>query len=457
MSKSSRFHSGSQSLWGLLLSAGIVAGWPCLAPAQDCAPPYGAQKSCAAPPRRAGSCRPRTRTADYDAEFERRLAEEVAAAVAEAMLQAERERLGSGAGAGTGAGAPTEFVAPPPSGVVAGASNSFGIRGMEVTFPEWKLAMPSIQLPCLVHLRREAEMLLDPGRATMTRGGTAAPTGAGAGLPGGLPNGVFIPFPQQQAPGGAGAPATTPSSAGATASHDEQPVPRRVRHSRSRWREDEYEFEEEFEPSCAPPPSCAPTARRSVAPSVSPHEPVPAPSAGSASPDNDPGLPPMPVSAKMQQELEQARLELQQTRDQLRQLTALVSEVQSREVKSREIPSSRAAELGSDQQESTNFEHVGPDDLFDLPAQPRSGVSSEASEVVQRSSHTEPVREPPSRSIVSPDDTGRLDSKSANPAPRGLRRTLSKFPLGFNKTRQPDTANGSLPESRGPGHSVFRK
>ena len=164
----------STRLIGLVLVSTLVCFPRAEVHSQDCAPPAGAQKSCAAPARQP-MCRPRSRprSRSYieDQEFERRLAEEVAAAVAEATLQSERERQG----ATGGATATAEFSSPPPSGVVAGATNSVGIRGLEVTFPEWKLALPSVQLPALVRLRRDAEMLLDSGRATLVRNGGGVP------------------------------------------------------------------------------------------------------------------------------------------------------------------------------------------------------------------------------------------------------------------------------------------
>lgn len=72
------------------------------------------------------------------------------------------------------AAAPATFAAPPLGGQVAGESNSVGIRGMELHFPEWRIALPTLQMPTLVRFRRNPEMMLQGGTAPMVTGPQAA-------------------------------------------------------------------------------------------------------------------------------------------------------------------------------------------------------------------------------------------------------------------------------------------
>jgi hypothetical protein len=443
------------SLATLVVTAGVWGGWTASAAGQDCAPPYGAQKSCAAPPRRTGTCKPARRNPAYDAEFERRLAEEVAAAVAEATLQAERERRGTGAGAGAGAGAPTEFIAPPPSGVVAGASNSFGIRGMEVTFPEWKLAMPSIQLPCLVHLRRDAEMLLDPGRAAMSRAGAASPAGTGAGAPAGMPNGVFIPFPQPAA--GTGAPASTPQEG--TIAPAREPAPRRISRTRERWLEDEYEFEEELDPSCAPPAACAPAQRATFLRGQAPREPIPAPSAVDEQ-ESGPTVPPAPVDAeamRIRRELEEARRELQATRSQLRELSGLVAQVRRQATSGRAIEETESEVRTLPGSSTHDAESSTVVDLFEEPAEHGEEKTESAASSVRRTAHSTVKQQEPARPCPSSLGSRTADASPTTGLPEGRSEGSGwKLPR-FIKPRRTGAEADSGTNSHGPGHSLLRR
>lgn len=60
---------------------------------------------------------------------------------------------------------PGSFVAPPQQGPVVGQSQSLGIRGMRLTFPEISLAFPSIELPSFVRRFRRPSMELQAGQA----------------------------------------------------------------------------------------------------------------------------------------------------------------------------------------------------------------------------------------------------------------------------------------------------
>jgi hypothetical protein len=66
-----------------------------------------------------------------------------------------------------------QFAAPTPSGQISGESNSMGVQGLSIHFPEFNLQFPTIQLPSLVRYRRQPEMQLDQARAPMIQGPTA--------------------------------------------------------------------------------------------------------------------------------------------------------------------------------------------------------------------------------------------------------------------------------------------
>jgi len=70
------------------------------------------------------------------------------------------------------------FVTPPPSGTVVGAAQSVGVQGMELTFPETRLRLPSLSLPAFFHSRSNARMVLDAGHAPLVQGQAAAMTAA---------------------------------------------------------------------------------------------------------------------------------------------------------------------------------------------------------------------------------------------------------------------------------------
>jgi hypothetical protein len=69
--------------------------------------------------------------------------------------------------------APAVFSAPPPSGQISGESNSIGMQGLGIHFPEFTLQFPTIQLPSMVRYRRNPEMQIDRSRAPMVAGAPA--------------------------------------------------------------------------------------------------------------------------------------------------------------------------------------------------------------------------------------------------------------------------------------------
>jgi hypothetical protein len=65
------------------------------------------------------------------------------------------------------------YAAPAPTGVYQGASNTFGVEGMVITFPQIQLKFPSIQWPSFYSARRNPRMVTDSVEAPWV-GGTAA-------------------------------------------------------------------------------------------------------------------------------------------------------------------------------------------------------------------------------------------------------------------------------------------
>lgn len=69
---------------------------------------------------------------------------------------------------------PGAFVAPPQSGVVQGASQGYGVRGMELEFPALRLRMPTLHFPSMFATRDNPRMLLDAAHAPYVQGNFAA-------------------------------------------------------------------------------------------------------------------------------------------------------------------------------------------------------------------------------------------------------------------------------------------
>ena len=290
----------------------------------ECAPlPH--QKACSAPLLR-NCCKPRRKVVEPDVEMQEKLAEEVTAAVAKAMLAAERERLGT---TGAGAGAPAVFGTPTPAGTVAGASSSIGLRGLEIHLPELKLALPTITLPSLIRFRRDPELYVDSSRAPLIQGGT----GAGAAGPGSFGGGIL----PQGAIGPGSAPATGTRATGAGGDRASGSPARSLRRPRpakprcnpeieTSWDDGSDDDDGSAVEQCAPlPPSTGPAVRR--------REPVYAPAADSeldlmpeSLPHSSTELPPLPTSERrLRQELDTARREIAATRRQIDELTAVLS------------------------------------------------------------------------------------------------------------------------------------
>jgi len=59
------------------------------------------------------------------------------------------------------------FAAPPPTGEFEGESNSVGVRGLGIRFPEFNLELPTIQLPNFIKFRRDAVFRSDRMLAPM--------------------------------------------------------------------------------------------------------------------------------------------------------------------------------------------------------------------------------------------------------------------------------------------------
>lgn len=56
------------------------------------------------------------------------------------------------------------YVRAPETGEYAGESESVGLRGLGIRIPEFHLELPTIQLPCFIHFRRDAELYADSAR-----------------------------------------------------------------------------------------------------------------------------------------------------------------------------------------------------------------------------------------------------------------------------------------------------
>ena len=206
--------------------------------------------------------------------FSEELSAAISAAVAEAVAQQQAQAATANAGPGTTA-APAQFQAPAPSGQIAGASNSVGLRGLEIHFPELRFALPTLQLPSLMKFRREPHMQLDSASAPMIAPASAAPAAAPAGYApqayAATPYGYGSPYgyaPATTAPASA-APATAPAaaparSAAATVGCRPKTRVRRVGPTKQRFWSDEEEWEVIQE---VPAEDCAPDYEAEGAPS----------------------------------------------------------------------------------------------------------------------------------------------------------------------------------------------
>lgn len=69
------------------------------------------------------------------------------------------------------------FVAPPPQGAVVQERGSVGLRGMRITFPSWKIELPTIELPSVVRRQRGPRMELQEATAAYVAGAGQAAVG----------------------------------------------------------------------------------------------------------------------------------------------------------------------------------------------------------------------------------------------------------------------------------------
>jgi hypothetical protein len=95
------------------------------------------------------------------------------------------------------------FVAPAQPGVVQGASNGMGVRGLEIEFPAFRLALPTIRFPSMFRTRANARMLLERGEAAFVGAGQfgvgQAAVGQGYGLAAVAPSAAALSAEQIEA------------------------------------------------------------------------------------------------------------------------------------------------------------------------------------------------------------------------------------------------------------------
>ena len=320
---------------------------------QECAPPpdgFARKRPALAAPLGCAPCKKLRREPSREELEAQAFSEELSAAISAAVAEAVAQQQAQGAAAGPGAAAPAQFQAPAPSGQIAGASNSIGLRGFEIHFPELRLALPTLQLPSLVKFRREPHMRLDPADAPLIAPASAAPAGYSPQAYAGGPYGYGSPYgyaPAAAAPASA-APASAQSTAptaatGAPAGAGCRPKTRvrRVGPAKQRFWSNEEEWEVIQE---VPADDCAPDYEtdRGATSRAAGHTPTrhPAgraldaiPKAPAADAGGVPGeaydLPPEPGVTHSQRpesdDLQSARAELAAARRQLAQVTKLLA------------------------------------------------------------------------------------------------------------------------------------
>jgi len=339
--------------------AGVLLGSAAQLAGQECAPPPDGlvrKRPALLAPLGCAPCkkirREPTREEIEAQVFSEELSVAISAAVAEAVAQQQAQAATANAGPGT-ASAPAQFQAPAPSGQIAGASNSFGLRGLEIHFPELRFALPTLQLPSLVKFRREPHMHIDSSSAPMIAPASALPATAPASYApqayAAGPYGYGSPYgyaPATTAPASA-APATAPAAAPATAAPARSAAAtagcrpktrvRRVGQTKQRFWSDEEEWEviqEVPAEDCAPDYEADGPSPSRHAPSRHPagrlHDSVPKAPAADAEglPIYHEGIPPEPMDYTRRNstdELESARAELAAARRQLAQVTKLLA------------------------------------------------------------------------------------------------------------------------------------
>jgi hypothetical protein len=353
----------SRRFWIHGTVAGVLLGSVAQLAGQECAPPPdGLVRKRAAwlAPLGCAPCkkirREPTREEIEAQAFSEELSAAISAAVAEAVAQQQAQAATANAGPGTTA-APAQFQAPAPSGQIAGASNSVGLRGLEIHFPELRFALPTLQLPSLVKFRREPHMHIDSASAPMIAPASALPAAAPAGYApqayAAGPYGYGSPYgyaPATTAPASA-APATAPAAAPATAAPARSAAAtagcrpktrvRRVGPTKQRFWSDEEEWEviqEVPAEDCAPdyeaeggPASRAEGHVRAHRHSGEVYDPIPkAPAADAMAQPVEPSfMPPAPGASRApsrgSDELQNARAELAAAQRQLAEVTKLLA------------------------------------------------------------------------------------------------------------------------------------
>jgi hypothetical protein len=330
---------------------------------EECAPPLDeAPRRGTSLMRPLAACAPKRcvrREGSPEAEvFSEELTAAISAAVAQAIAEQQAQAASGAPGSAGATGAPAQFQAPAPSGQIAGASNSVGLRGLEIHFPELRFALPTLQLPSLVKFRREPHMQLDSAMAPMIAPASAAPAAPAGYYPQGVGAGSYGYAPYGTAPATTAPAGATPASAGGASPAAASGAPakstaagsacrpktrvRRVGPPKQRFWSDEEEWEVVQEvpgEDCAPEYESASAGHSSRAAGYAParshggdgYEAIPkAPAADAGGYPVEPyDLPPEPGASRTPRrapdELQSARAELAAARRQLAEVTKLLA------------------------------------------------------------------------------------------------------------------------------------
>jgi hypothetical protein len=460
---------------------------------EECAPPLDqAPRRSSAFMRPLAACAPKKcfrREANPEVEvFSEELTAAISAAVAQAIAEQQAQAASGAPGSAGATAAPAQFQAPAPSGQIAGASNSVGLRGLEIHFPELRFALPTLQLPSLVKFRREPHMQLDSAMAPMIAPASAAPAAPAGYYPQGA--GAYGYAPYGTAPATAGA---TPATAGGASNAAATAAPakasaagsacrpktrvRRVGPAKQRFWSEEEEWEVVQEvpgEDCAPEYEAASAGRsaRATGPARPKggdvYEAIPkAPAADAGGyPAETYDLPPEPGASRAPRhapdELQSARAELAAARRQLAEVTKLLAAAGVDAAPGGASPgggtaarataaSGTAVPAGAGRRPSKAQTVQRLFQELEAPAQPAEEEPAErvAEETTDAPATTQTRRSPSAVRPAGHETAPASSRKSASPTPRPTARPAASPATDASQARG---GKGSF----GPGHALGR-